>query len=117
MSNSIIYCIIDIFAKPESVEKVRDVLIEILEYSLNDDGCLYYKLFENINDKFQFTFIEIWANEDAFEKHLQSDHVRQASFDINGKVLRPPDIKRYKPIQSDSNKMNNRRNSRLCILI
>ncbi len=117
MSTSTIQCVIDIFVKPESVEKVRTALLKLVEYSCNEEGCLHYKLYENINDQFQFTIIETWTNDAAFEDHLQSEHVRKASFNLNDDLSKAPDIKRYKSLQFNSNKMKNRTTSRFCALI
>lgn len=117
MSNSNIHCVVDIFSKPESVDKVRTLLLTLVKYSLNEDGCLQYKLFENINDKFQFTFIELWENNEAFENHLLSDYVQKLSFDINDDVEKAPDIKRYKSLQPDSNKIKTNKTSQFCVLV
>jgi quinol monooxygenase YgiN len=116
MSDSNIHCIVDISAKSESVEKVRSVLLTLVEYTRHEDGCLQYKLFENINDKSQFTMIEKWTSNEAYENHLQSDHIQKASFDINNDVTKPPDIKRYKSAQSELNQMKNSKTSRFCVL-
>jgi quinol monooxygenase YgiN len=119
MSNTAIHCMVDIFVKPESLEKVRDILLTLVEPSLKENGCLYYKLFENIHDQYQFTFIQTWANENAFEDHLQSAHVQKASFTIYEGLAKAPDIKRYKSLQIESNtiKIQSTINSRFCILL
>jgi quinol monooxygenase YgiN len=117
MSNRIIQCVADVFVKLESVEKVRSVLIKLVEDARNDEGCLKFKLFENINDNSQFTFIEVWENEEAFEDHLQSDLVRIASMDINNDLTKPADVKRYKCIPPNPSKTSDTRTSGFCILL
>ena len=117
MSTSKIHCVVDINAKPESVDKVRSVLLKFSEYSRAEDGCLYYNILENINDKCQFTFIEIWSDQEAFDNHLQSDHVQQGSFEINNDVIRPPDIKLYKSMQDEPQQMIHSRTSRFCVIL
>jgi len=117
MSTSAIQCVVDVFVKPESAEKVRGVLLKLVEYSCNDEGCLNYKLYENINDQFQFTIIETWTNDKAYEDHLNSEHIQKASFEVIDHLTKPPDIKRYKSLQLNSNKMKNEINSRFCVLL
>jgi quinol monooxygenase YgiN len=117
MSNSIIHCVIDVFVKPQSAEKVRSALLDILEPARKEDGCLKYKLFENIVDHCQFTIIGAWENEDAFEDHLQSDHYRKADSDIKNDLLKTSDVKRYKYIQTDPSKLADTKASGFCILI
>ena len=110
-----IHCIVDITVKPESLEKVGAVLRKMVDYSSKEDGCLYLELFENVQDKFQLALIEIWTSNDAFEVHLHSEHIQKASFDIYSDITRPPNIKRYKSIQLDSNIIKT--SSRFCTLI
>lgn len=117
MSHSVIHCVIDMFVKPQSAEKVRTILLNILEPTRKEDGCLKYKLFENMADPCQFTLIGAWENEDAFEDHLQSDHFRKADSDIKAETLKTTDVKRYKYIQTDPTKIADTKASGFCILI
>jgi quinol monooxygenase YgiN len=117
MPNTVVHCTVDIFAKPESVEKVREILLALIEPSLKEEGCLYYKLFENVNDRYQFTFIETWTSESAFEDHLQSEHVQKASFAIYEDMTKQTDIKNYKSVQFESSKIKPEFTSRFCVLL
>lgn len=117
MSQSIIRCVVDIFAKPESVEQVRILLLNTLTSTRAEDGCIEVNLFQNLKDTFQFTLMEQWENEDAFEDHLLSDHIRQVGIDIKDFLSKDPDVRRYKNIPYSTKKINSRRNSRFCILI
>jgi quinol monooxygenase YgiN len=117
MSASIIHCVIDVFAKPQSTEKVRTALLTILEPTRKEDGCLKYKLFQNMADHCQFTLIGAWEHEDAFEDHLQSDHYRKVDSDIKNDVVKTTNVKRYKYIQNDPSKAGDTKTSGFCILI
>lgn len=117
MSNSVIHCVIDFVVKQHSSEKVRDVLLAMLEPTRKEDGCLKYKLFQNLHDQRQFTLIGAWENEDAFEDHLQSDHFRKADLEIKDELEKTTDIKRYKYIQNDPSKISETKTSSFCIVI
>lgn len=117
MSNTSIQCIVEIYAKPESIEKVRVALLELVEYSLKEDGCLFYILCENFHDKSHFTFIETWLNEESLENHLQSDHTQRAAFDIYNDITQPAIIKRYQTILIEPNKTNVNNSSRFCSIL
>lgn len=112
-----IRCIVDIFVKPGCEEKVRTILRQIVEDSRDEPGCIEYNVFENAADQFHYTLIEVWANEEAFENHSQSDHVQQASIDISGYLTRSPDIKRYKQLPGISKQSSSHKSSRLCTLL
>ncbi|CAF1527900.1 unnamed protein product [Rotaria magnacalcarata] len=116
MTESDIHYIVDIYIKLESVEKVRAMLLKIVQDSRNQDGCMEYELFENLNDQSNFMFIETWGNEAAFENHSQSDHIQQASLDINSYLAKATDIKRYKYLKIPSKQLNTRNKSRFCTL-
>jgi len=117
MSHSVIHSVIDVFAKLQSVEKVRSALLGVLEPTRKEDGCLKYKLFENMADHCQFTLIGAWENEDAFEDHLQSDHYRKLDSDIKHDLQKTTEIKRYKYIQTDPTKIADTKTSGFCMLI
>ncbi|CAF3117986.1 unnamed protein product, partial [Rotaria sp. Silwood2] len=106
-----IHSVIDLFIKSESIEKVRQILLSIVETTRKEDGCLKYKLFENLSDHRHFTFIGAWENEDAFDDHLQSDHFRKADSDIKHDLIKSIDVKRYKYIQNDPTKIEQTKTS------
>ncbi|CAF1137761.1 unnamed protein product [Rotaria sordida] len=117
MSRSVIHSVIDLLVKSESIEKVRQILLTIVEATRKEDGCLKYKLFENLYDNCQFTFIGAWENEDAFDDHLQSDHFRKGDQEIKQDLVKSIDVKRYKYIQNDPNNISERKTSSFFILI
>lgn len=117
MAYSVIHCVIDVFVQPQAVDKVRTALTAILEPTRKEDGCLKYKLFQNMADQCQFTLIGAWENEDAFEDHLQSDHFRKVDTDIKNDLVKNTDVKRYKYIHTDPSKIADTKTSGFCNLI
>ncbi len=117
MSYTVVHCVIDVFSKPQSAEKVRSTLLGILEPTRKEDGCLKYKLFQNMTDHCQFTIIGAWETEDAFEDYLQSDHYRKAESNIKDDLVNTTEVKRYKYIQTDPTKIVDTKASGFCILI
>ena len=117
MSPSVIHSVIDIIAKAQSVEKVRSILLALLEPTRRDDGCLKYKLFENINDHCQFTFIGAWEHEDSFDDYLQSNHFHTAETELKNDLTKDINVKRYKYIQNDPSQPSHSKMSSLCLLL
>ncbi len=46
------------------------------EESQGEPGCLYYVLHEDVNDENTITMIETWENENAIQKHNNSEHFK-----------------------------------------
>jgi len=40
------------------------------------DNCIFYKLFEDVEELNHFIWIEHWTSESALEKYLQSDRLK-----------------------------------------
>jgi quinol monooxygenase YgiN len=117
MSNPVIHCVIDLVVKLSSTERVRSILMGILERIRKEDGCLKYKLFENLQDHCQFTIIGAWESEDAFEDHIHSDYFRQVDTDVKDDLVKTMDIKRYKYIYTDPDRLNDTKASGFCVLV
>ena len=69
-----IVLIVNITVKEESV---RDFIIEasyIQSKSKRETGCFQYDVLQDIKDPTKFTFIEVFANSDAFDFHKGSSN-------------------------------------------
>ena len=62
-------------AKPSQEAAVREVLEGFIAPTLQENGCLRYELFVDLDDPTKFTFIEEWASRDALNVHGQSAHI------------------------------------------
>jgi quinol monooxygenase YgiN len=75
MSDPIIMCAV-FRAKPEYVEELRNRLTEMVLYSREESGCLFYDLHVDQNDESLFTFLEGWESQEALDRHDQTTHVK-----------------------------------------
>ena len=50
----------------------------IVPATLQEEGCIEYKLHAVNDDPGLFYFVEQWRSEDDLDIHLASDHVREA---------------------------------------
>jgi quinol monooxygenase YgiN len=64
-----------IHAKPGKEAALREVLHGNIAPTLQEEGCLRYDLFVDIDDPGKFTFIEEWASLDALDQHSRSAHI------------------------------------------
>ena len=74
MSEEII-CIAQFIAKEEKKDQLKLSLIELLEPTRNENGCLSYTLHENIENPNILTVIENFKNKEAFDLHGQQPYL------------------------------------------
>lgn len=80
-------------ASPDHVSAVRELLSGLVEPTRKESGCVTYQLLQNRKDPTDFTFVEEWQNDSAFEAHLSSAHVQQALPKLESITAEPPDIR------------------------
>jgi quinol monooxygenase YgiN len=63
-------------AKPEKVEELRKRLLEMVQFTSKEEGCLFYNLHVDRSDLTIFYFLEGWKNADALAFHDQTSYVQ-----------------------------------------
>jgi quinol monooxygenase YgiN len=48
--------------------------LELVTESKKESGCITYQLFQDVNIKNEFTFIEEWLTPEALHNHMNSKH-------------------------------------------
>ncbi len=64
-----------IHAKPGKEKELKSVLEGFVAPTRQEDGCIRYDLFVDLDHPTKFTFIEEWASREALAKHGQSAHI------------------------------------------
>lgn len=98
MTNStrkILYIVTDIWPQPEKFCEVKQMLYGTVAEAKKERTCLKYELCENINEKFQLTFLQAWSTEEAFENHLKSDFIVKALDELRSWLAKPSETRRY----------------------
>ncbi len=65
------------YINPQEREKFLSLVKPLIEESRKESGCIFYSLFEDINQPNCFTFIEEWADGDAIALHNNTPHFTQ----------------------------------------
>lgn len=78
------------FIKNESIETFKNLAAELIAATRQEEGCLSYSLFQDIENRSEFAFIEEYADENAMKLHSQSTYLR--SFIKNIKDLQTKDL-------------------------
>ncbi|MBO0472421.1 antibiotic biosynthesis monooxygenase [Enterococcus ureasiticus] len=70
--------------KPEKRTDYLAFIVELVNASQQDEGCLFYAHFEKVDQSNQFIIVENWQNSSAVEKHNETPHLKnfmnEASF-------------------------------------
>jgi quinol monooxygenase YgiN len=95
MSENSLRVVARIKAKPERVEEVRNLLSGLIEPTRKESGCVTYELLQNRQDPTDFTFVEEWDGDSAFENHFSTDHIQNALPQLGDLAAEEPDIRTY----------------------
>ena len=63
-------------AKPNGIEKMKELLSAMVVPSKAEKGCLFYEIVQYENKKEKFMAIETWENEEALDGHKASAHYK-----------------------------------------
>lgn len=70
-----IHLVAEVKAYPDSKNQVSNLLAGLLEPTRQEEGCCQYELYLDEKVDGLFMFQEIWASQEALDKHLQSPHM------------------------------------------
>ncbi|HET7680083.1 MAG TPA: putative quinol monooxygenase [Xanthobacteraceae bacterium] len=90
--------VLRVVARPETVEQLRPVLLELAAQSRKENGCNAYKIFQSQSDPLEFVCYESWASDAALDAHLTTPHVQQAFAQGLPLLAEPPDRRVYTTI-------------------
>jgi quinol monooxygenase YgiN len=90
--------VLRLVARPDTIEGLKPVLLELAEQSRKEPDCLGYQVLHNTADACEFTLVEEWTSEGALDAHLKTQHVANA-FAKGGPLLaKELDARRYRTI-------------------
>jgi quinol monooxygenase YgiN len=70
-----IVIIAKIKVKEEFVNEIYEELVELHKQThKNDEGCIYYEMHKDLEDKTSFTFVETWESAELLDAHMQKEH-------------------------------------------
>ncbi|MEP7149269.1 MAG: putative quinol monooxygenase [Acidobacteriota bacterium] len=95
MTTATVKVVAHLTARPDKIEETRAALLELIQPTRAEDGCILYELSQNNADPTDFTFIEEWTTDAALDTHLQSEHIRTFQSKADELLTTAPDIRRY----------------------
>ena len=73
-------------------ERVRQLVLQFVEPARLEEGCLYYDLYQKIDDPNTFYIIDGWANQDAVASHADNPHVAKVMEELRQLLVFGPSI-------------------------
>jgi quinol monooxygenase YgiN len=101
MHSAPIHVIARHWARPETLDEVRRLLLGLIEPSRAEPGCLKYELLQNASDPTDFTFVETFVSEAALEVHAAAPYIAGLQPRMKELVARPSEVFRYRAIAAD----------------
>ena len=63
-------------ARADKAEQVKEVLESLIGPTRQEAGCITYDLHQGYEDKGRFMFYEHWSSHDAWDKHMETEHLK-----------------------------------------
>jgi quinol monooxygenase YgiN len=72
--------------------RFAEVATEMCTRSREDDGCLGYRVYEDLEQPEHYVFVEEWADDDALQRHFAQPHTAALMRDLGGLLDAPAEI-------------------------
>ena len=77
-------------SKPHLQQRLKQVVVDLTDKSRAEDGCIAYYWQQSLEDPNTFLLYMIWRDEDAFNRHVQSPHVKEFDDTLGAVLLSEP---------------------------
>lgn len=73
-------------------ERVRELLLEYVEPSRQEPGCLYYDIFQERNDPNVFYILDGWKDQAAVDAHVKHPNVPRVNAMLHPLLIEGPTL-------------------------
>ena len=87
-------------AVPGTEERSKSLLLELVELSRQETGCINYELLQNNFNEVEFALVSEWESKAAFQAHLYSKSVEEFFREDSELLAKAPDIRQYQLLSS-----------------
>ena len=74
-------------ADPDRLEEVKAALVDLVEATLKEEGCLCYELHQDNEHPNRFVFVERWENRKLWRQHMAGEGVRAFNARVSGGII------------------------------
>jgi quinol monooxygenase YgiN len=95
MLNEAVRVIARVTSQPDKVEELKAILLNLVEPTRSEEGCVSYHLLQDKSNSAEFVFIEEWTSDSAENAHMMTTHVQEALSKAQSLFAKAPDISKY----------------------
>ena len=99
MNEKTIRVVARVAARPDKIGELRAVLIDLVEPTRQEKGCISYVMHQNTANASDFVCIEEWESHSALEAHFKSPHLQEAFAKAGPLLAGAPEISTYSAIE------------------
>lgn len=96
-SNEVV-CVAHLVAKDGQREALFNILKTLIQPSKNEPGCVSYQLHCGLENPNQFTFIDRFKDQAAFDEHCNASYVQEAFDELIPPLVESMDITTHQEI-------------------
>ncbi|WP_429819293.1 putative quinol monooxygenase [Ensifer sp. B1-9] len=86
------HLIVEFTCESPNRDRVKELLQEFIGPAREEPGCLYYHLYQRMDDPNTFFILDGWANEKAAAAHGEHPNVKRVLVPLLPLLSRPPTI-------------------------
>ncbi len=87
--------IVNIEAISGKEDEVKKILMEMIEPTRKEPGCISYRMLCSQSDPCEFAFIEEWEKDEDMNTHLLSGHFNTTAGKLEGMLVSTPNFRQY----------------------
>jgi quinol monooxygenase YgiN len=77
----------NIKAAADKVDLLKAELLKLIEPTRAEEGCVQYDLHQDNETPAHFMFFEIWESREAWQTHMNAQHLKDFLVATNGAVI------------------------------
>jgi quinol monooxygenase YgiN len=88
----------ELHAKAGKEEDLRRALLDLIEPTRPEEGCVQYDLHVHTDNPCRFVFYENWVSKEHLDRHLASEHLKRFLALADDLLAEPPSVETYSRI-------------------
>lgn len=72
---------------PDQVEEIKDAMLDLVDATRREDGCIRYELHQDNAQPNRFVFVETWESRELWRKHMDGDAIGVFNARVAGGII------------------------------